>query len=110
MNLIGVDFLERTLETDGFYFKVILNESGAYFFPYTTEHRDATQPGLCYKDDSMGNALAATINPGRIDVRFHRSFSDARVSSIVDQLFGHPDGRLLSDFTVTYQGRTIRNS
>ena len=107
MNIIGADFLRSTLESDGYYFKLILNDTGAYFFPYTTEHRDATQPGLCYKDDSLGNALAATIKPRQIDIRFHRAFTDQHVTTIVQRLLRHPDMDLLTGFVVSYQGRTL---
>lgn len=110
MNVIGGDFLCRTLESDGYYFKMIVNESGAYFFPSATEHRDATQPGLCYKDDSLGNALAATLKPGRVDVRFHRAFTDARVRAILLRLCEHPDARSLSGFAIHYQGRALWSS
>ncbi len=107
MNIIGADFLAATLESDGYFLKMIVNDSAAHFFPYTTEHRDATQPGLCYKDDSLGNALAATIKPGRIDIRFHHAFTDAHVRSIVQRLRQHPDVQSLAVFSVTYQGRSL---
>ncbi len=107
MKVIGGDFLRLAIKSDGFYFKLVLNESAAYFFPHTTEHRDVTQPGLSYKDDSLGNALAATIKPGQIDIRFHHSFSDERVRTIVQRLLGHPDAMHLSGLAVNYQGRTL---
>ncbi len=107
MNVIGGDFLESTLESDGYLIKLIVNDAAAHFFPYTTEHRDATQPGLCYKDDSLGNALAATIKPGRIDIRFHHAFTDQHVRSIVQRLLQHPDVQRLTEFAVTYQGRSL---
>jgi len=107
MNIIGADFLRLMLESDGHYFKLILSETGAFFFPYTTEHRDATQPGLCYKDDSLGNALAATITPRQIEIRLHRAFSDQHVTTIDQRLLKHPDMELLTGFVVNYQGRTL---
>lgn len=107
MNIIGADFLRSTLQSDGYYLKLILNDSAAHFFPYTTEHRDATLPGLCYKDESLGNALAATIKPRRLDIRFHRAFTDQHVATIVQRLLNHPDMQLLTGFTVNYQGRTL---
>ena len=107
MRIIGGDFLRSAMDSDGYYFKVLVNDSGAHFFPSTTEHRDATQPGLCYKDDSLGNALAGTIKPGRIDIRFHRAFSDAHVASVLRRLLDHADATPLAGFSVTYQGRSI---
>lgn len=107
MNIIGADFLRSTLELDGYYFKLVLNDSAVHFFPYTTEHRDATQPGLCYRDDSLGNALAATIKPRQIDIRFHRRFTDQHVATIVRRLLQHPDMQILAGFVVNYQGRAL---
>ena len=49
MKIIGGDFLHTTLGIDGYYLKMVLNDSAVYFFPYTSEHRDATQPGLRYR-------------------------------------------------------------
>ncbi|MDV6034732.1 MAG: hypothetical protein F9B45_32500 [Phycisphaera sp. RhM] len=107
MKIIGADFLRSTLESDGYYLKLIFNDTAAHFFPYKTEHRDATQPGLCYKDDSLGNALAATIKPKQIDIRFHRAFTDQHVASIFQRLLTQPDMRLLAGFAVNYQGRGL---
>lgn len=107
MNIFGADFLRLTLESDGYRFKLILNDTSAHFFPFTTEHRDATQPGLYYKDDSLGNALAATIKPRQIDIRFHRAFSDQHVTTMVQLLLKHPDMEPLTGFAVNYQGRPL---
>ncbi len=107
MNVIGADFLRSMLESEGYYLKLILNDRGGHFFPHTIEHRDATLPGLCYKDDSLGNALAGTIKPRQIDLRLHRAFSDARVASIVSRLLEHPDAMVLVGFEVNYCGRTL---
>jgi len=107
MNVIGDDFLRSAVEADGYYFKLVLNETAAHFFPHTTEHRDATQLGLCYKDDSLGNALAATIKRRQIDIRYHRAFSDERVRTIVQRLLDCPEAASLAGFAVNYQGRSL---
>ncbi len=107
MKIVGGEFLRSAVNSDGFFFKAILNDTGASFFPHTTEHRDATQPGLCYKDDSMGNALAATIKPRRIDIRHHRGFSDERVRGIAQRLLECPETEAIAGFGVNYQGRSL---
>jgi len=107
MKIIGEDFLHSAVDSDGFFLKLILNETAAYFFPYTTEHRDATQPGLCYNDGSMGNALAATIKPRQIDIRYHRAFSDERVRKIAQRLLESPEAIPIAGFAVNYQGRSL---
>ena len=109
MNVIGDDFLRSAVEADGYYFKLILNETAAHFFPHTTEHRDATQLGLCYKDDSQGNALAATIKRRQIDIRYHRDFSDERIRTIMQRLFASPEAMPLAGFAVNFQGRPLIN-
>lgn len=107
MNVIGADLLRLSLESDAYFLKLLLNDTAAHFFAHTTEHRDATQPGLCYKDDSQGNALAAVIKPKRVDFRFHRAFSDEHVAKLARKLIEHPEACVLADFTITYQGRTL---
>ncbi|NND99523.1 MAG: hypothetical protein HKN47_19585 [Pirellulaceae bacterium] len=107
MKIIGADFLRTSLESDGYFIKLIINDTAAHFFPRTTEHRDATEPGLCYQDDSLGDALAATIKRRQIDIRFHRAFSDEHVRMMVQRLLRHPDVAGLADFSVSYQGRTL---
>jgi hypothetical protein len=82
MNIVGEDYLKASISQDGYFIKFILNSRGVHFFPCTTEHRDASLPGLCYRDESMGDALAGTIKPTRIDLRCHRSFSPEQIKSI----------------------------
>jgi hypothetical protein len=107
MVVFGPDYVRSMLASDGYLIKLVANESGVYFFPHTTEHRDALQPGLRYADDSAGNALAAMVKPGRIDFRFHRDFSDQRVRNLARRILDHPELAVARSFAVTYQGRTL---
>jgi len=107
MIIYGLESVALLLESDGFLFKLIANETAVYFFPRTTEHRDAKQPGLSYDDDYGGNALAAMVKPNRIEFRFHRAFSDQRVRNLATRIISHPDIAFASNFTVTYQGKTL---
>jgi hypothetical protein len=54
MIVYGFDSIASMLEQDGYLFKMLANDSGVVLFPHTTEHRDATQPGIKYADDSGG--------------------------------------------------------
>lgn len=108
MKVYGLDSVQNLLESEGYIFKLLVNDLGVILFPHTTEHRDIQQPGIRYADDSAGNALAAMVVPGRIEFRFHNSFSDERVRRIAEDLLSHPDLAFVSSFTVTYQGRTLR--
>ena len=107
MNVTGLESVQTLLESDGYLLKLVAHDTAVHFFPHTSEHRDAKLPGLSYEDDSRGNALAAMVKPGRIEFRFHRSFTDARVRTIAERILAQPDVSFASSFTVTYQGRTL---
>ena len=108
MLVYGFDSIETMLEEDGYLFKLLANDTGVVLFPHTTEHRDATQPGIKYADDSLGNALAAMVKPDRIEFRFHKQFSDERVKELAVRMLDLPQLEFARSFVVTYQGRTLR--
>lgn len=108
INVFGSDFLRTSISNGGYFIKLIFNLRAAHFFPYTTEHRDASLPGLCYRDDSDGDALAATIKPTQIDIRLHRSFSPSQIVSIFDRMeeaFGDSIEAIV--FDVNYGGKLL---
>ena len=86
MKIVGEDFLRLCLIEEGYFLKLILNEHAAHFFPYTTEHSDASLPGLRYQHESLGNAVAATIKPAQINIRRHVAFSTGRMKTILERL------------------------
>ncbi len=106
MIVYGFDSIAPMLDNEGYLFKLLANDTGVVLFPHTTEHRDATQSGIKYADDSRGNALAAMIKPGRIEFRFHRGFSDDRVKQLAERILALPELQFASGATVTYQART----
>ena len=108
MTIIGLDFLADLREQDHFVAKMVINEHGAIFFPVSEEHRDNKCDGISYEDDYRGNALAAMITPGRIEIRFHAEFSDARVRRIVDDLVRRDGLSALADWELVYQGRRLQ--
>lgn len=107
MNVYGLDSIQSLLDSEGYLFKVLANDSGVVLFPHTSEHRDMKQPGIHYADDSQGNALAAMVKPGRIEFRFHRDFSDDRVRNLAIRMLALPELEFARGFAVTYQGRTL---
>lgn len=107
MIVFGLDSIAPLLEQDGYLFKLLANDFGVVLFPHTTEHRDATQPGIRYEDDSRGNALAAMVSPGRIEFRFHQQFTDERVKLLAERILLLPEFGFARSFTVTYQSRTL---
>ena len=107
MNVTGADIVRQELEQPGYFFKAILNDSGAAFFPGKTEHRTVKVAGLSYEDDYKGNALAAVITDGRVEIRNHRDFSAERVKIIVIALLAHPELQCLNGFPVQYRGQKL---
>ncbi len=108
MVVYGFDSIANLLQQQGFQFKLLANEAGIVFFPRTTEHRDAGQPGIRYADDSQGNALAAMVSPGSIDFRFHRDFTEQRVVNLMVSLLRLPELEFARTFTITYQASPLR--
>ena len=107
MIVYGLDSIATLLEQDGYVFKLLANDTGVVLFPHTMEHRHATQSGIKYADDSRGNALAAMVKPGRIEFRFHRGFSDERVTALATRMLALPELAFAQTFTVSYQARTL---
>lgn len=107
MTLIGAEYLARLASQGGFSAKMVFNEHGAIFFSTSCQHRDEKAPGISYEDDYKGNALAAMLAPGRIDVRFHAGFSDRRVRELLTALVHEPALQFLRGYEATYQGRSI---
>lgn len=107
MQTAGLDLISIELEKEAFFFKCILNQSAAIFFPGAIQHRDIKQLGVSYEDDYRGNALAATITPQRIDIRFHKDYSDDAVLAIFTRLLKAQEMSWARDYSIAYQGRTL---
>ncbi len=107
MKALGLESIAQEVATEGYFVKCIVNSSGAIFFPGTVQHRDVKRESVSYEDDYRGNALAATITPGKIDIRFHQNYPDDTVRSIFEELLGLPNLAWATSFTVRYQGRTL---
>ncbi|MDX2200325.1 MAG: hypothetical protein SF069_15300 [Phycisphaerae bacterium] len=107
VTLIGAEYLARLASQGGFSAKMVFNEHGAIFFSASCQHRDEKAPGISYEDDYKGNALAAMLAPGRIDVRYHAGFTDRRVGQILKELVHEPALQFLRGYEATYQGRPI---
>ena len=107
MVLSGVEFMLSLVEEDHFSAKMVLNESGAIFFGVNQQHCDQKAEGIPYEDNYKGNALAAMLAPGKVEIRYHKYFSDNRVASIVASLMEQPRLSFMKGWQVTYQGRAI---
>jgi len=86
---------------------MVFNQNGAIFFPVIHQHRDQKADGISYENDEKGNALAAMLGPEKLEIRYHRHFSDQRVATIVGSLLDHPELSFMRSWQVLYQGRKI---
>ncbi len=62
---------------------------------------------MSYEDDYRGNALAGLITSERVEIRFHRAFSDERVRSIWSRVLAIPEVARARPGTLYYQGREL---
>ncbi len=63
--------------------------------------------GISYEDNYRGNAMAAMLKPGAIEVRYHRAYSDGDVARIIRTLFEATALSSIRGASVAYQGRPI---
>jgi len=108
--LIGLECIASVQPPANTTIKMVFNERGAYFFPVSSQHRDMKVEGISYEDDYRGNALAAMVGGGKIEIRYHRDFSDRDVGRILGQLMADPSLIAVADWKITYQGRPVQVS
>ncbi|MGE0398939.1 MAG: hypothetical protein AB7T06_19675 [Kofleriaceae bacterium] len=87
--------------------KMVINARGVVFGPVSTQHRDLRADGIRYADDYQGNALAAMLAPNRIELRFHKAFTDVQVVELIRRLTSEASLAFLAHWRVTYQGRDL---
>ena len=107
MKISGIDSIKPYTDLPGYFVKCLLTDFAAVLFPGSLQHRDVKRDGVSYEDDYRGNALAATITPGRIDIRFHKDYADDRVRRICHELLQSPEMDWASSFAAFYQGRPV---
>lgn len=107
MFLLGADFLKSLVVQGGFEAKMVLNAKGAIFFAVNQQHRSQKVEGISYEDNYKGNALAAMLTPGKVEIRYHKDFSDERVATIMRALLAQPALSFMREWQVTYQGRRL---
>ena len=95
------------MEKDHFSAKMVFNDSGAIFFRVNQQHCYQKAEGISYEDNYKGNALAAMLAPGKIEIRYHKGFTDQAVAGIIGAVLAHPDLAFMKGWRVTYQGRPL---
>lgn len=108
MHIQGLDFITELVRQEHYQAKLVFNEHGAIFFSVTQEHRDQSGPNISYADNYKGNALAAMLSPGKIEVRYHREYNDAQVTTMLTDLLAHESCAFLHPIQATYQGRSVQ--
>lgn len=103
MYVINADLLNQATGN----LKFILNPSGIIFFPATQQHRDTKSHGLSYEDDYHGNAVAGIVMAGRVEIRFHKAFSDESIRTIWRSVLSSPELAGTKLGQLYYQGRQI---
>jgi hypothetical protein len=71
------------------------------------QHRTMKVPGISYEHEAKGNALAAMLMPGLIEIRHDKRFNDDRVTGIIRKLLASPELAVMKGWKVTYQGRSL---
>lgn len=107
MFLSGFEWLKALATEGGFSAKMVFNDAGAVAFSSDLQHCDQKGPQISYEDNYAGNALAAMLAPERIEIRYHKAFTDQRVTQIVRSLLAEPPLAFMRDWQVTYQGRRL---
>ena len=107
MNLRGTEYFKELSQQPYYSAKMVFNAYGAILFPAKAEHRDQKAAGISYEDDYKGNALAAVLSPGKIEVRFHKRYPDDRVAAILRDLSSQPELVWIRSCAIRYQGRTL---
>lgn len=110
MNIQGIDYFNEITTQDHFVAKMVFNNNGAFIFSAKQEHRNAKLPNMSYEDNYKGNALAAMLEPGTIEIRYHEGFPDEEVAAIVGRLLKQESLAVMRSWKVTYQGRDISTS
>ena len=107
MHLQGIDYIQEEAAKPYFSAKMVFNAKGAIFFSVRSQHQDMTGPEIRYRDNYQGNAMAAMLAPGKIEIRFHQGYSDRQAAQIIQSLKQQPELSFMADWEVLYQGRKL---
>jgi hypothetical protein len=88
-------------------FKAVFNDRGIVLGPATAEHKTLCGAGIAYVDDERGNAVAALVSGGRLEIRRHAAFSPDRIQGILRRLEALPQLAPIRGFQVANGGRPL---
>jgi hypothetical protein len=107
MKILGEEYLSGLLNGDAYQIKMVFNENGAIFGPTSTEHKFMKSESISYEENYKGNAMAAMIYDGKIEIRFHSSFGVPVVRRFISSLFRNHSTKGLLGYEVFYQGKAV---
>lgn len=107
MQIINAELARRTLGQKNASLKFILNDTAVVFFPSTQQHRDVKTTHLSYEDHYQGNAAAGLLIDGRVEIRFHSRYSEARIRSIWSSIQASSEFAGVNLGTLFYRGRKL---
>ena len=107
MDSYGLEYLVSLSARPHWEAKCLLANAGLAIFPASLQHAQTVYPGICYKEDHSGTAIAGMIRPGRVELRHHRGFADSRVTELWRSVISRPEAAALRIFQLTYQGRVL---
>lgn len=107
LTLIMMIDVAAVLRSPGYQFKAVFNEGGIILAPVRVEHNTLKAPGISYEQNHKGNALAAMIYQGQIEIRGDPAFRLERVRNILSRLRRLQPLGLLGEFQVTYKGAAL---
>jgi hypothetical protein len=92
----------------GYRFKVVFNARGIIFGPMSLQHTELRAPNIAFQGDEAGNAAAAVIFAGRIEVRAHPAVSADAARGALERLFAQlPALAPLKGFEIVYAARKL---
>ena len=107
MIVAGLDTIPYAVKGVPPFAKFILNETAIVFFRSMVQHREVKQHGLSYEDNYRGNCVAGSFVEDRIDIRWHKEFSDERIRNLWMQVLAEPTLSFLRDRPLFYKNRLI---
>lgn len=110
MNFYGIEYFSDLLTRPHWEAKCLVGETGAAFFPSGIQHAQAGFPGLTYRDDHTGTALAGIVKPGVLELRLHRHFSDEHVIALWQRVIAQAPTPGVKGLHLIYHGHPLATS
>jgi hypothetical protein len=107
MEFYGLEYLVGLAARPNWEAKCLLSDAGFAVFPAQMQHAQTVYPGIRYREDHSGDAIAGMLRAGKIELRFHRRCSDERVAELWRRVIARPEAAALRSFQLTYQGRVL---